>query len=238
MIRDAHMDDLPALLRLARIFTTDSDLPFTFDEHRAAATLRKLIASQDVDFLVVQEDGVLLATAILVYEASYYTEIAAYIDKFFVHKELRGVGVSRELLSAYASEARGEPLTVEQILDALLRPDVEAIERLRDRAPDVARFIGRTYNSPTPEIQRFISEQFAEDRERFFEEIARALPHLSPTDIEWRMGCVVGVIIGLFSRTQPRLGPVPNPNEAVEETLTRLIDFCAPALAAPVAPRP
>ena len=99
MIRDAGMDDLGALLRLARISTTDSDLPFTFNEHRAGATLRALISKADVDFLVAVEDGVLLATAILVYEASYYTEVAAYIDKFFVHKELRGVGVSRELLA-------------------------------------------------------------------------------------------------------------------------------------------
>ena len=139
-----------------------------------------------------------------------------------------------ELLRTYLEQSGGEPLGVEHILDAFLRPDVEAIERLRDQSPEIARFIGRTYTSPTPEVQRFIAEQFAEDRVRFFAEIERTLPHLSTEEIDWRMGCVVGVIVGLFARTEPRTTRSSDPSTDVERTLGRLIAFCAPALAAPV----
>ena len=83
---------------MARVFTSESDLPLTFDENRARATLWAAIKAKTVDFLVVVEQKVIVAAVILVYEHDYYTEACAYVDKFFVHKEFRGLGASECLL--------------------------------------------------------------------------------------------------------------------------------------------
>lgn len=138
-----------------------------------------------------------------------------------------------ELLDAALAAADGAPLSVEQLLEAFLRPDLETINALRERAPIVARFIGRTYGSPSPELAAFIEEQFAVDRERFYRELGRALPHLDAEEIDWRMRCIVGVIVALFGQATPAGVPGPFETGDVEATLHRLVAFCASALRAP-----
>jgi GNAT superfamily N-acetyltransferase len=114
MIRQAAPDDLEPLVRMARCFTEESGLPFTFNEARARKTVWACIHSEDIDFPVcVDDDSGLLAGALIVmYDSAYYDETAAFVDKFFVHKEFRGLGVSRELMDAVDKlcRARGASL--------------------------------------------------------------------------------------------------------------------------------
>ena len=138
-----------------------------------------------------------------------------------------------ELLSGQLEASGGEPLSIEAILETFLRPDLEAIHALHDRAPIVARFLGQTYGSPSPDVQQIMAEQFAADRERYLSEIRRALPYLSLDEIEWRMRCVVGVIVTLFAQATPAGVPGPFETGDVDGTLRRLVTFCAAALAAP-----
>ena len=138
-----------------------------------------------------------------------------------------------ELLAAQLEASRGEPLTLEAILDAFLRPDLEAIHALHERAPIVARFLGLTYGSPSADVRQFM-EELAENRESFFEQIQRALPEVPADEIEWRMRCIVGVIVTLFSQATPPGVPGPFETGDVEGTLSRFIAFSAAALGAPL----
>ena len=98
MIRKAEERDYEQLVSLARIFTVESDLPLTYNEARTRKTIWEAMHRSDTDLLVSEQDDVVNGAALVIYEAQYYDETCAYVDKLFVHKELRGYGVADELL--------------------------------------------------------------------------------------------------------------------------------------------
>lgn len=83
MIRKAAPGDCESLVRLARQFTEHSGLPLTFNEERARETIWHYINHPDIDVLV---DDEVTCLACVTYEVSYYDELCAYVDKFYVGK--------------------------------------------------------------------------------------------------------------------------------------------------------
>lgn len=137
-----------------------------------------------------------------------------------------------ELLGSALDEAQPHPPSIEAILDAFIRPDIETLQELQRRGPTVAHFLGRTYMDPTPWIQQMASEQFAGAQTRFFPVLAEVLHHLTIEELSWRLDRVVAVLIHLFA-TWPEDGLT---EAQANDTLARLIRFLAPALqAAPAA---
>ncbi len=134
-----------------------------------------------------------------------------------------------ELLDRGLADVQPHRLSIETILDAFIRPDIETLQKLHKRGPTVAHFLGRTYMDPTPWIQQMASEQFAEAQTRFFPVLAAALHHLTVEEISWRMYRVAAVLIHLFA-TWPDDGLT---DTEADDTLAHLIRFLAPALQAP-----
>jgi GNAT superfamily N-acetyltransferase len=110
LIRPATVEDLDDLVRLARAFTGESGLPLTFNAERAQTTLWNALHHPDMD-CIVEWDGAITGLAIVVYEAEYYDETCAYVDKFFVHKELRGRGTSDALVRGILAACSGRGAT-------------------------------------------------------------------------------------------------------------------------------
>ena len=134
-----------------------------------------------------------------------------------------------ELLDRALDDAQPHPLSIEAILDAFIRPDIETLQELHKRGPTVAHFLGRTYMDPTPWIQQMAQEQFAEAQTRFFPVLTAALQHLTVEEIAWRMYRVAAVLIHLFA-TWPDDGLTET---QAGDTLAHLIRFLASALQAP-----
>ena len=134
-----------------------------------------------------------------------------------------------ELLDDALSDAQPHPPSIEAVLDAFIRPDIETLQELHKRGPTVAHFLGRTYMDPTPWIQQMAQEQFAEAQTRFFPVLAAALHHLTIEEIVWRMYRVAAVLIHLFA-TWPDDGLT---DAQADATLAGLISFLSPALQAP-----
>lgn len=134
-----------------------------------------------------------------------------------------------ELLDRALDDAQPHPLSIEAILDAFIRPDIETLQELHKRGPTVAHFLGRTYMDPTPWIQQMAQEQFAEAQTRFFPVLTAALQHLTVEEIAWRMYRVAAVLIHLFA-TWPDDGLTET---QADDTLAHLIRFLASALQAP-----
>lgn len=155
--------------------------------------------------------------------------LRAVLDRYIAPLNGRRI----ELLDAAVSEAGGAPVAVDALLRAFLLPDLEAIEALRDRGVVVAHLMGRSYTQHDPFMQQLMAEQFAEVRARFFPELARALPHLSLDEIEWRMRCVVGVIVAMFAAATPRGVPGPFNTANTGATLERLVAFASAGLSSP-----
>ena len=123
--------------------------------------------------------------------------------------------------------AAGSP-TLEELLDAFLRADIEVLLELQDRGPKVARFLGRTYADQTDWIQEMAQQQFAQARE-FYAHLAAALPHLGGDELAWRVRQVVAVIVNMFA-TWPEEGMS---GRRAEKLLNRLVTFLAGAMRAP-----
>ncbi len=132
------------------------------------------------------------------------------------------------LLEQAIIAAHPDAPTLEQLLDAFVRADVEMLLALQDRGPTVAWFLGRTYADQTPWIQEMAGDQFRE-ADAFYPLLAAALPHLTPDELTWRMRQVVAVIVHQFATW-----PADGMDEAAAATvLARLVTFLAAALRAP-----
>src|SRR5579862_5927718 len=78
--------------------------------------------------------------------------------------------VNRERIARLdALEAGVEPgkMTLEQVLEALIRPVLEVDENGTKNCDDFMRLISRSFQEPNPEVKSFVEQQFAEVVRRF-----------------------------------------------------------------------
>jgi AcrR family transcriptional regulator len=106
------------------------------------------------------------------------------------------------LLRQFEAAARGRPLSVERILEAMLLPPL----RLADRAPAkhqaVARLVGRIVSEPNAEIQQMLHAQRTEVRAAFLKALQRSLPKASLAGLHWSMEFLWGALA--FTLCNPR----------------------------------
>jgi AcrR family transcriptional regulator len=149
--------------------------------------------------------------------------------------------VNRERIARLdALEAATGPgkLTLEQILDALIRPVLEFDEDGTKNCDDFMRLISRCFQEPNPEVKRFVEQQFAEVVHRFDSAVLRVMPELPAGDLFWRMTFLHGALHhGL--QTWLRFDQVPYAmlNPAAEKPdreglIRRLIAFTAAGISA------
>ena len=97
-------------------------------------------------------------------------------------------------LDALEAAAGRRKVKLEQIIDALIRPAVEAKEDGAPGCDDFMRLISRCFQEPNPELKRFVEQQFAEVARRFDAAILQAVPGLPPGELFWRMSFVFGAL--------------------------------------------
>lgn len=137
-----------------------------------------------------------------------------------------------ELLDRLRARAGDAPVPVRDLVEAFLRPDFEAIERLQSRGPARARLVGHAYGQPNEVVSGIIARQFDPVGSVYLPEFFRTLPDLSPEVLQWRLRwCVVGVIVMLFSNADEPDGPVDRNDR--DASLRRAVDFVTAGLEAP-----
>ena len=122
-----------------------------------------------------------------------------------------------------------EAPTVAQLVEAFVRPDIEALQRLSSRAPHAARYLGRIYSDQTPWIREMTRAQFIEVGRRFVPLFAAALPELSISELEWRIEQMVAAVVHTFA-TWPEGGMS---DQEASSLIHRLTGMFAAALRAP-----
>lgn len=128
-----------------------------------------------------------------------------------------------ELLSGLADA------TVEELIEAFVRPDFEALQELQARHRDAARFIGRIYSDPAPEVASIAIAQFRPSSEVFVDLLQGTMPGVPEAEIWWRLRQAVAVIVNTFAM-YPEEGLS---TEEMEHTIARLVAFLAPAMRSP-----
>jgi AcrR family transcriptional regulator len=134
----------------------------------------------------------------------------------------------RQLDEALALEQ--EP-SVEAILTAFIRPDLELIARLGERGAIMARFSGRSYTEPEEVVSRIITDLFSEVGARFLAALSLAVPDVSEEELRWRLRCVVAIITYLLA-AQGTARALFDPGD-IESTSARFVAFAAAGLRAP-----
>jgi len=141
-------------------------------------------------------------------------------------------------LDALEGAAGKKKLKLAQIIDAMIRPAVEAKEGTPN-CDDFMRLISRCFQEPNAEVKKFVEEQFAEVARRFDSAILKAVPGLPPGELFWRMSFAFGALHHGQERWL-RFDQMPHPSEhqAVkpdrEGFIQRVIAFVAAGLSSPM----
>jgi AcrR family transcriptional regulator len=106
------------------------------------------------------------------------------------------------LLRKFETEARGRPLPVEKILEAMLLPPLRLAATAPSKRQAVTRLIGRIVTEPNPQIQHVLSSQRLEVRTAFLKALQRTLPKAPPPALLWRVEFVWGALA--FTLCNPR----------------------------------
>ncbi len=142
-------------------------------------------------------------------------------------------------LDALEVAAGGREVPLAAILDALIRPAVEAEGAELPNCDDIMRLISRSFQEPNLELKNFVEQKFADVAQRFDAAILRAVPGLSPGELFWRIHFLFGA---LHHGQQMWLRfdhlPLPAGHTPVkpdrEGFIQRLISFGVAGLSAPI----
>ena len=104
--------------------------------------------------------------------------------------------VNRERIARLdALEATGSSaITLEQILDALIRPAMESEAYGAKNCDDFMRLLSRSSQESNAEVKKFVEEQFADVCQRFDAAIMRVVPGLPPGELFWRVSFLHGAL--------------------------------------------
>jgi AcrR family transcriptional regulator len=132
-----------------------------------------------------------------------------------------------EVLRQFESDAKGRPLPVEKVLEAMLLPPLRLLAAPAAKRQAVTRLIGRIVTEPDAQTQEILRSQRSEVRAAFLKALRATLPKASAADLQWRMEFVWGALA--FILCNPRAIEVDtqgacNPVDA-GKVLAQMIDF-------------
>lgn len=128
-------------------------------------------------------------------------------------------------------ESRDETPQPAALIEALVRPDVEAAHSLHSNGVGRARLVGAIYLHPAAFVTAQVEQRFAPVAMRFHPHLIRAIPHVSPDMLGWRVRwCVFGTVGAVLADTDELLCHEP------DELVRRLVHTLTPAITAQETP--
>ena len=111
MIRDAEPKDLDQLCDLAERFIKESQLPYTYDPVLTRKHYWEAIHDEELIIILdVQED--IVAGIVMGYVSKdFCVESSAYLTKFYVEKEFRGIIKAKDLIEAFEERTKEAVIT-------------------------------------------------------------------------------------------------------------------------------
>jgi AcrR family transcriptional regulator len=138
--------------------------------------------------------------------------------------------VEQELALLEQLQAEHEVPSVEAILTALVKPNLEILARNKDTLLVSAQFMGRCRTEPEP-IKSIAAGEFAVSTEAFLDVLQRALPEQSRAQIYWKFDLAIAALIQVqIEAGQPfALLRSTNP-EDIQNATEQLVKFLSPGL--------
>lgn len=129
--------------------------------------------------------------------------------------------LNRRRLELLHEAAAGGPPDVPQLVEALIRPDIDAAHTLQAESPGRARLIGAIYIRPSDFVAETVAAHFAPVAEAFRPHLAAALPHVGFGDLSWRIRW--GVFGTLGALLSDDTAPFERPADDLVADLTRTL---------------
>jgi AcrR family transcriptional regulator len=174
---------------------------------------------------IVQEARVNLAT-VYYYFHSKEGLMAAVLERRF--GPLRQEHL--EQLEQLHQDASGQPLPVETIVEAMLRPPLRLAVASSDKHQSVMRLIGRIVTEPNLTAQEVLFRQHQEVRAAYLAALRRSLPDIPITELSWRIEFFWGALASALcnpSRVAKATGGRCNPVDVTTLKAQMLIFFSA-----------
>jgi AcrR family transcriptional regulator len=143
------------------------------------------------------------------------------------------VPINRGRLDLLEKASAEGPPDLEETLTAFLLPDLHSLETLRNRNPDLPRFVSRMYSENSPLMREVMGAQFTEIGQKFGVALARVLPDLGTDEIAFRLSCVVGIVVYMFAGVEAP-GVAPLAAGDAQTDLPRLLAVARSIMTAPV----
>src|SRR6266700_3435455 len=143
--------------------------------------------------------------------------------------ERRVIPVNHARLAALdmVEKATGkESPKLEDILEAFIRPALESSLKESKGGTAFSKLFGRCLSEPSPEVEALLKMQFEPLAERMHAALKRSLPHLSRSEIFWRMKFTYGALHH-WLLTKDKFRPEWVQDVDVETQTQKLISFAA-----------
>jgi len=138
--------------------------------------------------------------------------------------------VEEELKRLRLYQKKHDPPSVEMILQALLTPVLEKVIDRNSDSMSCARFMGRCRTEPDG-IRDIADNEFKDSQEAFLDAMGRSLPHLSRTELTWKMDLVIAVLLRVLTEAnKPGSLMEKSDRESIAQTVSKLVRFLAPAM--------
>lgn len=115
---------------------------------------------------------------------------------------------------------------VEQILEAFVHPALRCCEQNENSNSAFALLLGRCLAETRPEVEALLREQFAPLAARFEKALMKACPHLSRSDVYWRLKFTFGALHH-WLLTRERFIPSWAEKTTIDDQIRKLITFTA-----------
>ena len=100
-----------------------------------------------------------------------------------------------EMLDQAEADAKGKPVVVEYILEAIFLPVISLMNQSDHSSQVVLKLAGRCMSETSAEMPEKMRQSFREVVDRFSSALAFALPHLSEAEVFWRMHFTIGAML-------------------------------------------
>jgi AcrR family transcriptional regulator len=134
-------------------------------------------------------------------------------------------------------EAESRPAEPERIIRAFVGESLRMIEDAKGGGRNFIRLLGRTYTEPAKPIRALIGQLYGPVMARFKAAFERALPHMPPEELVWRMHFMFGTLSYTLAATdtvQLIAGCKPEDRHDARLLEDRLTAFLLAGLAAPL----